>query len=69
MYFIRIKCINWNLGLGSIEIEYEPNYDSCKIKTPSLCTIDMFGNLFDLSLYLRKTCKGYNKDKITFDYI
>ena len=66
-YIIRTKCINWNYGLGNIEIEYDPNYDSCKIKTPSLCTIGMFGNLFDLSLYLRKSCKGYNNDKKTFD--
>lgn len=27
----------------------------------------MFGNLFDLSSYFRKTCKGYQNTKIIFD--
>ena len=66
-YITRSKCINWNYGLGNIEIEYNINLDSCKINNPNICTIGMFGNLFDLSVYLRKSCKGYNNDQKTFE--
>ena len=65
-FILRSKCINWNYGLGNIEIEYNINLDGCKIKNPNFCTIGMFGTLFDLSTYLRKSCKGYNNDKKTF---
>ena len=66
-YISRSKCTNWNYGLGNIEIEYNITLDSCKIKNPNICTIGMFGNLFDLSRYLRKSCKGYNNNKKTFE--
>ena len=66
-YITRGKCINWNYGLGNIQIEYNQNLDACKIKIPKKCTIGMFGNLFDLSSYFRKTCKGYQNTKIIFD--
>ena len=66
-YIMRGKCENWNYGLGNIQIEYNQNLDACKIKIPKKCTIGMFGNLFDLSSYFRKTCKGYQNTKIIFD--
>ena len=66
-YITRTKCIKWNYGLGNIEIEYDTNFDSCKITNPFICTIGIFGNLFDLSSYIRKTCKGYNNKKKIFD--
>ena len=66
-YITRTKCIKWNYGLGNIEIEYDTNFDSCKITNPFICTIGIFGNLFDLSSYIRKTCKGYNNEKKIFD--
>ena len=66
-YITRGKCINWNYGLGNIQIEYNQNLNACKIKIPKKCTIGMFGNLFDLSSYFRKTCKGYQNTKIIFD--
>lgn len=66
-YIIRGKCINWNYGLGNIQIEYNQSLDACEIKIPKKCTIGMFGNLFDLSRYMRKTCKGYQNTKIIFD--
>lgn len=66
-YITRTKCIEWNYGLGNIEIEYDVNFDSCKIINPVFCTIGMFGNLFDLSSYVRKSCKGYNNEKKIFD--
>ena len=66
-YIIRSKCINWNYGLGNIQIEYNQSLDACKIKIPKKCTIGMFGGLFDLSSYMRKTCKGYQNSKIVFD--
>ena len=66
-YTIRGKCINWNYGLGNIPIENNQNLDACKIKIPKKCTIGMFGGLFDLSSYMRKTCKGYQNTKKIFD--
>jgi len=66
-YIIRSKCINWDYGLGNIQIEYNKNLDACKIKIPQRCTIGMFGSLLDLSSYIRKTCKGYHNTKIIFD--
>jgi len=66
-YIMRGKCINWNYGLGNMPIEYNQNLDACKIKIPKKCTIGMFGNLFDLSSYMRKTCKGHQNTKIEFD--
>ena len=66
-YIIRGKCINWNYGLGNIQIEYNQSLDACEIKIPKKCTIGMFGNLFDLSRYMRKTCKGYQNTKIIFE--
>ena len=66
-YITRGKCINWNYGLGNVQIEYNQNLDPCKIKIPKKCTIGMFGNLFDLSSYMRKTCKGYQNTKIVFE--
>lgn len=66
-YITRGKCKKWNYGLGNIQIEYNQNLDACKIKIPKKCTIGMFGNLFDLSSYFRKTCKGYQNTKIIFD--
>jgi hypothetical protein len=50
-----------------VQIEYNQNLDACKIKIPKKCTIGMFGSLFDLSSYMRKTCKGYQNTKIVFD--
>ena len=66
-YFIRTRCVKWNYGLGNIEIEYDINIDGCKIKNPNKCTIGMFWSLFDLSAYLKRTCKGNNNDKKTFE--
>ena len=66
-YTLRTKCFKWNYGLGDIEIEYNINFDSCKIKNPNKCTIGLFGNLFDLSSYIRRTCKGHHNSKKTFD--
>ena len=66
-YVLRTKCIKWNYGLGNIEIEYDINLDSCRIINPNKCTIGMFGNLFDLSSYSSKGCKGHHNDKKTFE--
>ena len=66
-YTLRGKCINWNYGLGNTQIEYNQILDACKIKNPKKCTIGMFGSLFDLSSYMRKTCKGYQNTKIIFE--
>ena len=66
-YAVRTRCDKWNYGLGKVEIEYDINLDSCQIQKPNKCTVGMFGNLFDLSSYFRKTCKGHHNDKKTFE--
>ena len=55
-------CNKWDKGLGNISIINSEKSDSCYIKTPKKCNINIFKGLIDLNI-LSKKCKSSKSER------
>ena len=55
-------CKNWDKGLGNVSIINNENSDSCYIKIPKKCKINMFKGLIDLNIFSKK-CKSTKSER------
>jgi hypothetical protein len=66
--FAKHSCDDWTIGLKGTRLSFDNN--PCKLSTPSVCWIDIFGGLFDYSKWLGDDCQwSWNGEKELYDNI
>ena len=64
--YMRLNCQKFYEGIGGNKLNNDKKYNYCYIKKPKLCGYDLLSNLFDISYFMRKDCKGFNDKKERF---
>lgn len=67
IYLNFFKCSDFDIGLGGIKIDNNPNENSCSIIKPKKCGINFLDGLFDANKILKiKNCIGLSNQQSIF---
>ena len=68
IYSYMFKCDEFDIGLGGIKIDNDPNSNACKIIKPQKCGLNKLDGLFDVSkLFIKNNCSGINNKQSIFE--
>ena len=66
IFYLKVNCQKFYNGIGGNKLINDEKYTNCFIKKPKFCGYNLLSNLFDMSYFRRKGCKGFNDKKEKF---